>query len=226
MAEHFGWFDVWKTTPLRCNRCGWVGTFEQGRVELRDELMDSSCPQCNISDAPMLAIASFPTIKESEEHWSELAPDDQASVLSRKAFLADWEASSQRAQEQLPEIARSEDLILEWDIEEYGETEYTVIRLRGIELWRELALWEGYERFRDVVSVLKQKYGRRLLDVVPTAEGLKYLGGDFLGAHEHIAETRRLIREPESVQDHFPRIAVSSLPAAPTLPRYTEMSHA
>jgi hypothetical protein len=197
MAEHFGWLDAWKTTPLRCERCGWAGTFEQRAVEYHAELMDSTCPRCNVDDAPMLAIVSFPTIEESEEHWSELTSDDQASLLKRKAFLAGWEVSSLRAPGQLPEIAGLEDLILQWDLEEDGETEYTVIRLRGVELWRELALWEGYERFRDAVTVLKQKYGRRLLDVVPTADALGHLGGDFLRAHEHIAETRRLVREPE-----------------------------
>ena len=64
-ARHFDYFDDrWKTEVLECPHCHWLGTFEQGSVEYYAELMDCSCPKCDVFDAPMLAIVSYPTLEE------------------------------------------------------------------------------------------------------------------------------------------------------------------
>jgi hypothetical protein len=65
-ARHFNYFDdLWKTEVLQCPKCHWLGTFEHGSVEYYDDLIDCHCPKCNVFDAPMLAIVSYPTLEEA-----------------------------------------------------------------------------------------------------------------------------------------------------------------
>ena len=190
MAKHFKYYDEWKLAILECPRCGWKGTFEQGSVEHHVELMDSSCPVCAWLDAPMLAIVSYPTIQESEQNWSQLNDEEKRAVAARKQFLDHWETSRLKAPDQLPELD-GRDLTLVWDCVD----EATVLRQGDIELWREPALYEGYNRFREIVLILRRRYGVRLADVVPTRESELFLYGDELRAPDHVRATRQSLRE-------------------------------
>ena len=75
MAKHLGYYDDWRSAILHCPHCGWTGTFEEGSVEYYRELMDSSCPACHWSSAPILAIVSYPTVVKygDREIWREPA---------------------------------------------------------------------------------------------------------------------------------------------------------
>ena len=190
----FRYYDDWKSTVLECPRCRWKGKFDQGRVELYDSLMDSSCPQCSWLDAPILAIVSYPTIQESEQHWPELTEEERRHVTTRTQFLARWDATCLKAPEQLPELD-ARDLIVVWDCVKEAAEHITVLRHRDTEIWREPALYEGYERFREIVLILRRKYGERLADVIPTEASELYLYGDKLSAPEHVQATLKSLRE-------------------------------
>lgn len=58
------------------------------------------------------------------------------------------------------------------------------------EIWRELAWYEGYERFREVAVLLQRKYGRALRDLVPRDESELYLYGDELDAPSRVEKVR------------------------------------
>ena len=195
MARTFGYYDDWRSATLECPRCGWKGTFEQGAVGQYDELMDSSCPACDPSAAPMLAIVSFPTIEETEQNWAKATDEEKQFVQARKRWLANWEAASLRSVDQLPDWVGPA-AALTWDCAgdpaegDSGAPSFTVIRHGGTEIWREPICWEGYERFGEVVQILKQKYGKRLLDVVPTDASELYLFGDKITAPEYVARIR------------------------------------
>ena len=193
MAKHFEYYDEWKTAILACPRCGWEGTFDQGVVELYDELMDSSCPICAWFDAPMLAIVSYPTIQESEQNWSRLNDGEKREVAARKEFLERWEMARLKAPNQLPELDGPE-LTLVWDCVDEATEQVTVLRHRDLEIWREPALYEGYDRFREIAVILKRKYGVRLRDVVPTPGSELYLYGDKLSAPDHVRATRQSLK--------------------------------
>jgi hypothetical protein len=195
----FRYYDDWKSTVLECPRCGWKGTFDQGDVELYDALMDSSCPQCSWPDAPKLACVSYPTIEESEQHWSELSEEERRSVTSRKQFLARWDTTRLKASEQLPELDGRE-LIVVWDCVKEGAEHVTVLRHRDTEIWREPALFEGYERFREIVLILQGKYGGRLADVTPTEASELYLYGDKLSAADHVLATLKSLRDGRAMR--------------------------
>jgi hypothetical protein len=60
-------------------------------------------------------------------------------------------------------------------------------------IWKELAFWEGFERFGEVAMLLKAKYGNRLRDLEPTQESYLYLLGDSLSAEEKIRQLRKTL---------------------------------
>jgi len=75
--------------------------------------------------------------------------------------------------DQLPDIPGDE-LIFSWD---QLESE-SIIRHGDRVIWQETTGWEVYDRFVEIVEILKQKYGRRLADVVPTLRSEYALYGD------------------------------------------------
>ena len=49
--------EDWEEESLTCSECNWSGTFREGHTEMNAELMDSSCPNCDI----ILAVVSYLT---------------------------------------------------------------------------------------------------------------------------------------------------------------------
>jgi hypothetical protein len=181
MAKHFGYYDNWKSAILHCPRCDWKGTFEEGLVEYHREWMDTSCPTCD----ELQAIVSYPTDKESEAN---------SEFEARNRFLASWKKSILKSEAELPDL-QGASLILTWDFEEHGSSSFAVIRHGEREIWREIALYEGFERFEEVVKILMGKYGTRLADVVPTPESEYYLYGDVMRAPDAVKTVRRSIKD-------------------------------
>jgi hypothetical protein len=92
------------------------------------------------------------------------------------------------APEQLPDL-QSEKLVLTWD-----QIESDSIVLHGdLVIWRERTGWEVYARFEEIAGILKQRYGKRLLDIVPTPRSLYALYGDSTAGYFHVAFVRELL---------------------------------
>ena len=81
-ARHFSYYSEWEAEILTCPKCSWQGTFNEGDTELYEELMDSSCPQCD--EAPMLAIVSYPTLEETRDHLAKLSPEERERFKARE----------------------------------------------------------------------------------------------------------------------------------------------
>ncbi len=190
-ARHFKYYDDWKSETLTCPKCGWTGAFEEGAVEYYDQLNDCSCPVCD--PAPMLAIVEYPTMEESKANWGKVSEAEKARLDFRSSFLAEWEASLLKSEDQLPDLDWAFLIILAWDLEgwEKHTPMCTVIRHGKREVWRELACFEGADGFAELVAILKKKYGSRLIDVVPTRRSGIYLYGDHLDSFDVVREARK-----------------------------------
>ncbi len=182
-ATHLGFWDYDRDATLTCPGCGWSGS-GAGNEEYFDELLDVSCPQCD----RMLLIVSFPTAEETRAAAAAGNPRAEAELPS----VDEREERLERALElelktagQLPNL-RGDTLRLDWDLEERDGEHWTVLRHEGNEFWRELAYYEGYERFAVVFELLRERYGQRLMEVRPTAASELYLYGDKLSAPETI----------------------------------------
>ncbi|MCB0210261.1 MAG: hypothetical protein KDJ52_13065 [Anaerolineae bacterium] len=55
--------------------------------------------------------------------------------------------------------------------------------------------WEVYDRFAEIAAILKQKYGTRLVDLVPTSRSLYALYGDSTAAYFYVARAREALSQ-------------------------------
>lgn len=141
------------------------------------------CPRCD----RMLVIVPYPTHEETRAAaaaGSEEARSDLRGVEVREAFLSRAHATELRLPQQLPPIRRWT-VVVDWDFEERDGEKWTILRHGDRELWRELAYWEGYERFA-VAEILRRRYGRRLRGLQPTSDANVYLLGDRLWTIEAV----------------------------------------
>ena len=122
--------------------------------------------------------------------------DAQRFRTKRTQFLAAWEAACLKTPDQLPDVKGSA-LRLTWDMVSEGSKQHTVIRHGKREIWREPAQWKGYDRFREIVELLKAKYGSRLADLIPTDASALYLYGDSISSIAFVREIREALRNPQ-----------------------------
>ncbi|MDQ7779900.1 MAG: hypothetical protein RDV41_09350 [Planctomycetota bacterium] len=185
-ARSFNYSDKWKDEALVCPRCGWRGRFEEGVVEYYETLMDCTCPACDASEAPKLAVVHFALLEPSKTRKGRAA----GIRGTKQKRNTEREAIRLKSGEQLPELPQGR-LRMKWDWEERGPGQYdTVIRCGDSVVWREPAVYEGSERFVEIVSILKNRYGDRLVDVEPTAASEYYLYGDRLSSVKTVDSVR------------------------------------
>ena len=128
----------------------------------------------NLFDAGMAVAAAAAT----NELFCFPPPDQQTEAEPAEPVLL-------TIPEHLPEL-EDEKLVLTWD-----QLEADSIILHGNQvIWRERTGWEVYDRFEEIAGILKQKYGKRLVDIVPTPRSLYALYGDSTRAYFHVAFVR------------------------------------
>ena len=180
----FKWYSNWQQELLCCSRCGWVGN-----VSVRD-LEDAGacgaaiqCPQCQRNIGEVL----FPNLRDTQEaaaQGNEEARLQLPKLLEKleqaEIRVARFERTKIVSIEQLPEQTGG-DLDFIWDFVEMDGESYQVIRLRDVELWRELAFFENIDRFNQVKELLRQKYGSRFKSLTPSRDSLEWMCGDNAG---------------------------------------------
>lgn len=185
------WYEFDEQAIVEC-RCGWSGPTSSGGIEIFSECFAYECPTCGRT----LAVFAPPTIEETKQKaaaGNEKAKGELASALRRKAFLERAKSLELKGTGQLPDLD-GEEIILLWDFDDGkpGDREsWTVLRHGEREIWREIAYFEGKERYFEVASILCQKYGKNLKDLRPTQDSYLYLYGDDLRASSEIDSFRR-----------------------------------
>ncbi len=182
-ARHLGSWEYDREAELTCPSCGWVGRGADNE-ELYEELLDVCCPKCD----RMLLIVPHPTGDETRTAAAAGNPRAQAELPNVNAREDRWRRADDlelKTANQLPEL-RGRKLRIDWDFEERDGEHWTILRRRHKAIWRELAYWEGYQRFEAVFEILRERYGERLVEVRPTPESEVYLYGDKLSAPDRI----------------------------------------
>lgn len=204
-TRHFNYFDDYKTQVLECPNCHWKGTFEQGSVEYYADLMDCTCPECDVFVSPMLAVVLFPTLEELRANVDR--PGVREWLQGIDGFFDTFESQKLRGPEQLPEI-NDDSFALIWDYEpsQGKEAARTLIRHKDVLISSE-ATYFHWRRFGEVAEILKAKYGERIKDLVPTKKSESSLYGDAGEGEAHVdwfrihlfgANVSKPIREPQS----------------------------
>ncbi|ULN52262.1 hypothetical protein MIU77_15625 [Mycolicibacillus parakoreensis] len=185
-------FDDQRDTEITCPRCGWTGP-QMPYLDMHADLFDLCCPKC----CCMILIVLFPTIAETREAAAagnpraikELPRAEEQMTHRRQMY-----ESLLRDGEQLPDLD-GEQLALDWDEVSVDGERWTVVRHGDRELFRERTFWEGIGRFKEVAAILRARYGRRLVELRPTAASWAYLRGDKYRVDEQVAEINAALRE-------------------------------
>lgn len=186
----YSYYSDWGNESTTCKHCGWEGILKLAGKEYFNDYLELLCPSC----CEIMGVVSYPTIEESEANWDKLDSLEKMEVLAHKQFLDDWAASKLKDESQLPDI-ESDSITLLWDQEEIDKKEWTVLRYGNQEVFRELACYDGFLRFEEVVKILKKKYGPRLHDVIPSKKSMIYLYGDRLYSPDYVENVRKGITE-------------------------------
>jgi ankyrin repeat protein len=91
---------------------------------------------------------------------------------------------------QLPDL-EGDSLTLTWDQIDAD----SIITHEDKIVWRERTGWEVYDRFEEITEILHHRYGRRIIDIVPTERSLYALYGDSSRASFHVTGARESLKE-------------------------------
>lgn len=191
--KHLEFWDYDRDAPITCPDCGWTGRGADNE-DYFEELLDVRCPECD----RMLRIVSFPTPEETRAAaaGNARAQAELPNVDARESFLDRAQRTELKTADQLPHL-ESDIVVVDWDFEERDGENWTVLRHEGREIWRELAYWEGYERFATVFALVQERYGNRLREMRPTPASEVYLYGDKLSAPGRIDSLNASLRSDE-----------------------------
>ena len=183
------YYDGWQTADAKCGKCDWTGKLADADQELFSELMQLNCPKCD----GRLDLVMFPTIEEGIAAGPNVSAEEREYIAEIARGRMEFEALKLKTPDQLPDIDDAT-IVLTWDWVGVEGDSRTEIRHGSRIIWREPAVYEGYERFEEVVDILRQRYGERLYDVVPTRASQLYLLGDSFSASGRIDAIRGSLR--------------------------------
>lgn len=169
------YYDFDPADHVMCGYCSHTGP---PTCESFAELTQVDCAGCD----RRLFLVSYPSVEQTRTAAAAGNPRaiaDLRALEQREQRFARAARAALTADSPLPELP-GETLVIEWDFVEEGEEHVTVLRHKGLELWRELAFWEGFERYQEVAVLLHQRYGARLRGLVPTSAADVWLLGDRL----------------------------------------------
>lgn len=169
----FSTYDCWEGTEAECPKCGWRGQLSHDHMHMESTCMEVLCSNCS----EPVAYIWFPTKAEA------VAAQDETTVMMfevMEVHSARYHRECLKSPDQLPEIDDDEIYII-WDTIESSKTNpdsYTCFKHNETILFREPPIFESGGRYREVATIFREKYGRRLIDIIPTWGGWLYLGGD------------------------------------------------
>ncbi|MFZ1730416.1 MAG: hypothetical protein WBQ23_10050 [Bacteroidota bacterium] len=169
-------YFTYKEENHECPHCGWIGKgTELVFSELYSAVADYKCPSCNEE----IFTLSFTTIEQMNANRDLLSDEEREELDRAETFRTNYYQRMVNGTSSLPEIADDE-FIPVWDCEHVAETDAyeTVVRHGSVEILREMAAYEGYNRFYTIVRMLKEHYGENMLGILPTDAGWGWLLGD------------------------------------------------
>lgn len=186
MAIHFP-YAGYRDQHLTCPDCGWTGLGRDSCQNVGGLVMDLECPEC----FKMLAIIDFPTYQETLKRGTEA---ERQAVLREINFKEKFKRMSLKTADELPHVEGNNIHFTFRSVTSKGE-DYNIIEFQNQEVWREPMVWEGYERFMEIGCILKERYGSRMVDLIPDETAEMFLYGDKIQAPTLLFEFRASLKE-------------------------------
>jgi hypothetical protein len=178
------YYEKWTEMECACTACSWRGTAGAcGRSGLhRGVYLELCCPECS-SFVDLLILPEEKCCAAADEGLTEEQLQAKKEAAEQERL---YREQCLKSADQLPELAGG-DVTLLWDQVE-GETQ---IRSGETVLWREPVAFEGFERYERIARLLLEKYGARVLDLVPTERSLLFLFGDYAPSLDYLRKVRK-----------------------------------
>lgn len=179
MARHLDYYDIDLDDEWRCE-CGTRFRVGDG-MEPYDCLYDVHCPGCE----RMVLIVAYPTPGQTRRAAAAGNPRALADLDDANAIERRWQRIEElqlRSAEQLPAldgdpIGLELDVVSADDEQVEGESWFAVTHA-GREIWRELAIYEGMDRFVALRKLLREAYAPRRVALAVTDAAQRTLFGD------------------------------------------------
>lgn len=183
-------YFTYKSETFKCRHCGWTGTGKEVKMgDWYDDGFEVDCPKCH-EHFPGLIM--FPMIDEVMEKGSK---KDKLAAAKMKAYREKWIASILTNINQLPDLHDESMTFILKEIKEEDE-HYIAITYKDEVVWKEIRVYEYYDRYIEIGKLFKEKYGNRVADIVPDVNGV-YLYGDDSRADQIIEDFRKELRANE-----------------------------
>lgn len=184
------YYDGWEETEAVCSECKWQGKLGDASHESFAELMEVNCPKC----FARLELVMLPTVEEAKSAAPKLSAGENAFNALIAKFRMQFEAMKLKDPSELPDIPDAT-IVLTWDHVTRDGADLIEIRHGDRVIWSEPPVYESYWRFEEVVEIIRQRYGQRLYDVVPTPASFPYLLGEKGWADGSIEQCWKKLRE-------------------------------
>jgi hypothetical protein len=164
--------EEWMKKEYTCSGCSWSGTGGESTRGLlfREKFIELTCPTCS----EFLDVLILPAEKGCAHSLEGLSEEQLKAKAEEKEQERQYREKCLSVADQLPNLPDGE-ITLSWDMEQ----DQTQIRNGEAVIWSEPAVYEGFDRFEQIALILKEKYGNRLKDLVPTDRSKLFLYGDY-----------------------------------------------
>jgi len=149
---------------------------------MESDHLEALCGNCHEA----VAYIWFPNKAEAEASGDKQALE---MLEAMESYSNRFVKQSLKSPDQLPEID-SDEIVITWDTVESDPETYTCFKYGEAILFKEPACFERGSRYGEVAAILREKYGDRLKDIVPTWGGWLYLGGDSFRSLQEAKEAR------------------------------------
>ncbi len=178
------YYEEWKEKEYTCEECSWQGNAGSCLRGLmyRKKFLELHCPSCQ----SMLDLIIFPEESGCGNSQENLTDAQKAAREEEEKQWKIYHGKCLQSRDQLPDLPDAE-FILAWDQVE-GETQ---IRKEDFVVWSEPVAYEAFDRFEKISLILKDKYGARVKDLIPTNRSQLLLYGDYAPAIDHVRRVRK-----------------------------------
>lgn len=177
MAIKFDYYSNWNSEELICEKCGHKN--KAGDCSDLCSITGSivfDCANCDES-LGMLYMPSQEQAEQAARNGNPEAIKDLESNRVHKDRVERVITSQLKNASQIPQIEGTK-LHLCLDLVNENEETYFLLKHGDDIIWKELVFYEETSRFREILDILREKYGDRLKSLISTSSAERSLLGD------------------------------------------------
>lgn len=164
-------YYAFQEAEILCPKCGWSGLGKDSKQgETYSFGCDQHCPRCT----KLLTTTIFPTGDEVRAQGSNA---DKTMLTQLEEKRRNYLAKMLKTPDQLPDILGNDlEFILTEENDPEGGYRKMIISCNGTLVWSEPIYFEYFERLIAIGKILMERYGTRMIDLIPNVAGTDLYG--------------------------------------------------